>query len=204
MITEGDIPTPPEANTPNKHSHIHTNTSQHHNCTHEIFTANRHDGYTKSSIASHMNKDTNDTHMVDNSYNVEDTRDHLLNNFINITFDREKYTAPITIKARQQKNKGPNNPAILQRDLFAKILLIDLTTKMISNNGEIFIHLKNFLSENIMQVHLLRRLSIIKIITPSKRTFAAILKHKFHTNNFFIPTTVTKQSHLYFDIIICG
>ena len=62
----------------------------------------------------------------------------------------------------------------------------------------------NFLSEKIMQVHLLRRLSIIKTLTPSKRTFAAILKHQFHTNNLFIPTTVTKQSYLYFEIIICG
>ena len=63
--------------------------------------SNRHDGYTKPVIASYMNKDTNDTQMIDNPYNVEDTREHLLNNTINTTFERDRYTTPITIEFRQ-------------------------------------------------------------------------------------------------------
>ena len=48
-----------------------------------------------------MNKDTNDTQMIDNPYNVEDTRERLLNNTINTTFERDRYTTPITIEFRQ-------------------------------------------------------------------------------------------------------
>ena len=58
-------------------------------------------------------------------------------------------------------------------------------------------------SEKIMQAHSLRRLSIIKSTTPWKRAFAAILKHQFPTNNFFIPITATKQSYICFETIIC-
>ena len=75
--------------------------------------------------------------MIDNSYNVEDTRESLLNNTINITFECDRYTTPITIEFRQQKDKGFINPMKLHRDLFAEMLLIESTTKTISNNGEI-------------------------------------------------------------------
>ena len=77
--------------------------------------------------------------MVDNPYNAEDTRESLLKNAINIKFERDICTTPITNEFRQQKDKGSVNPAKLHRDLFAELFLIDPTTKMISKNGEIFI-----------------------------------------------------------------
>ena len=80
--------------------------------------------------------------MVDNPYNGADTRERLLNNAINIKFERDRYTTPITIEFRQKQDKGSINPAKLHRDLFAEMLLIDTTTKMISNNGTIFTHPK--------------------------------------------------------------
>ena len=80
--------------------------------------------------------------MVDNPYNGADTRERLLNNAINIKFERDRYTTPITIEFRQKQDKGSINPAKLHRDLFAEILLIDTTTKIISNNGTIFTHPK--------------------------------------------------------------
>lgn len=61
------------------------------------------------------------------------------------SFERDKYTTPITIKFRRQKDKGSTNPAKFHRDLFAEILLIDPTTKIISNNGKIFTHTKELL-----------------------------------------------------------
>ena len=78
--------------------------------------------------------------MVDNSYNAETTRESLLNNTINIKFERNRYTTPITIEFRQQKDKGFVNPAKLHRDVFAEMLLIDSTTKIIINNGDTFTH----------------------------------------------------------------
>ena len=80
--------------------------------------------------------------MVDNPYNGTDTRKRLLNNVINIKFECDRYTTPITIEFRQKQDKGYINPAKLHRDLFAEMLLIDTTTKMISNNGTIFTHPK--------------------------------------------------------------
>ena len=80
--------------------------------------------------------------MIDNPYHVEDTRERLLNNKINIKFERDRYTTPITIEFRQQQDKRFINPAKLHRDLFAKTLLIDVTTKMISNNGTTFTYPK--------------------------------------------------------------
>ena len=80
--------------------------------------------------------------MVDNPYNVEDIRERLLNNVISIKFERDRYTTPITIEFCQQQDKESINPAKLNRDLFAEILLIDATTKIISNNGTIFAHPK--------------------------------------------------------------
>ena len=80
--------------------------------------------------------------MVDNSNNAETTRERLLNNTINSKIERDRYTTPITIEFRQQKDKGFVNPAKLHRDVFAELLLIDSTTKMIINNGDTFTHLK--------------------------------------------------------------
>ena len=80
--------------------------------------------------------------MVDNLYNGEDTRECLLNNAINIKFERDRYTTPITIEFRQQQDKKSIDPAKLHSDLFAEMMLINATTKMISNNGTIFTHPK--------------------------------------------------------------
>ena len=80
--------------------------------------------------------------MVDNPYNGADTIERLLNNTINIKFERDRYTKPITIEFRQQQDKGSINLAKLHRDLFAEMLLIDTTAKMISKNGTIFTHPK--------------------------------------------------------------
>ena len=105
--------------------------------------------------------------MVDNSNNAETTRERLLNNTINSKIERDRYTTPITIEFRQQKDKGFVNPAKLHRDVFAELLLIDSTTKMIINNGDTFTHPKKTPTrEKIMQANSLRRLFIIKSITP--------------------------------------
>ena len=70
--------------------------------------------------------------MVDNPYNGGNIRKRLLNNVITIKFEHDRYTTPVTIEFRQQQDKGSIDPAKIHRDLFAEILLINTTTKMIS------------------------------------------------------------------------
>ena len=91
-IPKRNIPTLPAANISNKHNHTNTNTTKNHNSTNEFSTSNHHDKHTESPISSHTNKDTNDNHMVDNPYNFEDTREHLINNTTTITFERDRHT----------------------------------------------------------------------------------------------------------------
>ena len=141
-ILERDIPTPPSANTSSTSKNSHTNSAKLPEVSVAISTPYRRDGQTKSMIASQKNNNTDDTQMVDNPYNSADTRERLLDNAINIKFDRNRYTASITIEFRQQQDKGSINPAKLHSDLFAEMLLIDTTTNMISNNGTIFTHPK--------------------------------------------------------------
>ena len=73
---------------------------------------------------------------------LNSTRERLFNNSINIKFERDRYTIPITIKFRQQKDNGSINAAKIHRDVFAEMLLIDSTTKIITNNGDTFINSK--------------------------------------------------------------
>ena len=141
-IHEKDIPTPPKANTPTTSKNTHTNTTNHPAVNVAISNSYRRDGQTKSTITSQKKNNTDDTQMVDNPYKGEDTRERLLNNVINIKFERDRYTTPITIEFRQQKDNGSINPAKLHRDLFTEMLLIDTTAKMISNNGMTFTHPK--------------------------------------------------------------
>ena len=121
-----DILTPPSANNPNIHKNTHTNSTKYHEVVVAFSTPYRRDGCTKPKTASQKNKDTNDTQMVDNPYNVEDIRERLLNNVISIKFERDRYTTPITIEFFQQQEKESINPAKLNRDLFAEILLIGM------------------------------------------------------------------------------
>ena len=119
-IPKNDIPNPPSANTPKTHKNTHTNSTKHQEVNGTISTPYRRDGHTKSSIASQKNNDTNDTQMVDNPYNVEDTRERFLNNEINIKFEPDIYTPPITIDIHQQQDKGSINPVKLHRDFLRR------------------------------------------------------------------------------------
>ena len=83
----------------------HINSTKHPEVNVSISTPYRRDGQTKSTISSQKNNNTDDTQMVDNPYNGEDTRKCLLNNAINIKFERDRYTTPITIEFRQQQDK---------------------------------------------------------------------------------------------------
>ena len=137
-ILEKDITTPPTSNTPTTSKNPHTNSKTHPAAKVAFSTQLHRDGQTKSTLASQKNNNTDDIQMADNPYHGEDTRERLLNNAVNIKFERDRYTTPITIEFRQQKDNGSINPAKLHRALFAEMLLIDSTTKVISNNGMTF------------------------------------------------------------------
>ena len=48
--------------------------------------------------------------MVDNPY-AADNRERLLNHAVNITYERDRYTAPITIEFRQKSDQTSITPA---------------------------------------------------------------------------------------------
>ena len=79
--------------------------------------------------------------MVDNAY-AANNREHILNHSVNITYERDRYTTPITIEFRQKSNQTSNTPAKLHRELFAEMLMIEPTTKMITNDGKVYTHPK--------------------------------------------------------------
>ena len=99
-ILEKDITTPPTSNTPTTSKNTHTNSKTHPAVNVAFSTQHHRDGQTKSTIASQKNNNTDDIQMVDNPYHGEDTRERLLNNAINIKFERDRYTTPITIEFR--------------------------------------------------------------------------------------------------------
>ena len=79
---------------------------------------------------------------VDNSYTV-DNRERLLNHAVNITFECDRFTTSITIAFRQKSDQISITLAKLQRELFAEILMIYPTTKMITNDGKVYTHTKD-------------------------------------------------------------
>lgn len=76
--------------------------------------------------------------MNNDLYHEECQSEHLPSYAINIKSERNMYTTLITIEFRQQKEKESLNPAQLHRDVFTEILLIDPTTKIVTNNVTIF------------------------------------------------------------------
>ena len=97
---------------------------------------------TKTPPTSHNKNHEHDATMVDNSYTV-DNRERLLNHVLNITFERDRYTTSITIEFRQKSDQISITLAKLQRELFAEILILYPTIKMIRNDGKVYIHTKD-------------------------------------------------------------
>ena len=64
----------------------------------------------------------------------------MINNCINITFNRKRHTTPSTIEFCQKRDQDSIIPAKLHRDLFAEMLLTDPTTKMINTDWNVFTH----------------------------------------------------------------
>ena len=64
----------------------------------------------------------------------------MINNGVNITFDRNMHTTPITIQFRQKRDQYSIIPAKLHRNVYAKMLLINPTTNIINNDGKVFTH----------------------------------------------------------------
>ena len=95
------------------------------------------DGQTNTPTTSHNKNHENDSTMVDNPYAAEDNRERLLNHAVNITYERDRYTTPITLEFRQKSDQTSITPAKLHRGLFAEMLMIDPTTKMITNDGKV-------------------------------------------------------------------
>ena len=79
--------------------------------------------------------------MVDNPYAATNC-ERLLNHAVNITYERDRYTAPITIEFRQKSDQTSITLAKLHRELFTEMLMIDPTTKMITNDGRVYTHPK--------------------------------------------------------------
>ena len=98
-------------------------------------------GYTKTPTTSHNKNHEDDSTMVDNPY-AADNRERLLNHAVNITYERDRYTTPITLEFRQKSDQTSITPAKLHRELFAEMLMIDPTTKMITNDGKVYTHPK--------------------------------------------------------------
>ena len=97
---------------------------------------------TKSPTLSNNKNHATDVTMIDNPYNKEDKREHILNQTINIKFERNRYTTPIAIEFRQKKDLNTITLAKLHRDIFTEILIIDSTAKMITNYGKTYAHPK--------------------------------------------------------------
>ena len=74
--------------------------------------------------------------MVDSPYAVDD-HERLLNHAVNITHERGRYTTSTTIEFHQKSDQTSITPAKLRRELFAEMLMIDPTTKMITNDGKV-------------------------------------------------------------------
>lgn len=64
----------------------------------------------------------------------------MINNGVNITFDRNMHTTPITIEFRQKQDQYSIIPAKLHRSVYIKMLLINSTTKIINNDEKMFTH----------------------------------------------------------------
>ena len=79
--------------------------------------------------------------MVDNPYAADDHK-RLLNHAVNITHERGRYTTSTTIEFHQKSDQTSITPAKLRRELFAEMLMIDPTTKMIANDGKVYTHSK--------------------------------------------------------------
>ena len=95
------------------------------------------DGHTKMSTTSHNKNQENDSTIADNPY-AANNRKRLLNHAVNITYERDRYTTPIPIEFRQKSDQISITPAKLHQELFAYILMIDPTTKMITNDGKVY------------------------------------------------------------------
>ena len=79
--------------------------------------------------------------MVDNPYTA-DNRERLLNHVVNITYERDRYTTQITLESRQKSDQTSITPFKLHQELFVDMLMIDPTTKMITNDGKVYTHPK--------------------------------------------------------------
>ena len=90
------------------------------------------DGHTKTSPTSHNKNHENDSTMVD----------RLLNHAVNITYKHDRYNTPITLEFRKKSDQTSITLAKLHRGLFAEMLMIDPTTKMITNDGKVYTHPK--------------------------------------------------------------
>ena len=66
----------------------------------------------------------------------------MINNDINVTFDRNMYNTPITIEFRQKWDQDCIIPVKFHCDIYAEILLIDPIKKMINNDRKVFTHPK--------------------------------------------------------------
>ena len=142
--------------------------------------------------------------MVDNPYNVEDTRECLFNNEINIKFKRDRYTTHITMEFHQQQDKGSIDPAKLRRDLFAEMILIDATTKMFSNNGTIFTHLKELPLRKEYSSNFPEATIYNQTFNSVKTYIYCNIETAIPYKKIYIPTMAAKQSYLYLKLIICG
>ena len=80
--------------------------------------------------------------MVDNPHAAADNRERLLNHAVNITYKRDIYTTPITLEFLQKSDQTSITPAKIHREVFAEMLMIDPTTKMITNDGKVYTHPK--------------------------------------------------------------
>ena len=99
------------------------------------------DEQTNPSTITHKKNHENDSIMVDNPYGA-DNCERLLNHAVNITYERDIYTTPITLAFRQKSDQTSITPAKLHRELCVEMLIINPTTKLITNDGKVYTHPK--------------------------------------------------------------
>ena len=65
-------------------------------------------------------------------------RERIIENFMNIKFEEDRYTTPITMEFRIKNQDHTVNPFYFYREIFMEIRIIDPTTKLISNKVTVY------------------------------------------------------------------
>ena len=135
-------PSPPKKNTKNVNPLDHPKTLREMGCILENFPNN--EVQSESPTTSEIQNYVSIHKFHDDFYSNENNCGRMINNGVNITYGRDRYTTPITIEFYQKCDQHSIIFAKLHRDVYAKMLLVDPVTKIITNEGKVFIHPKEF------------------------------------------------------------